>query len=125
MAMAKAVVVTASSGQTDMVLDRRGIDRDAGARPVCLLRQLAERAGIHLEANGLYVPPGDPEAMRRAIVYLLDHPEERTQLGQAGRRAVESLLTVDHFAERMAELVYQALDGRTSWPGRVAAPSAS
>jgi glycosyltransferase involved in cell wall biosynthesis len=126
MSMGKAVIVTATSGQTDMVLDRRGPNREAGAQPVSLLRQLAEQAGIDLEPNGIYVPPGNPEALRRAIVYLLDHPEERAQLGRAGRRAVESLLTVDHFAERISELVYQALDNHApAWPGRAVAQSAS
>ena len=58
-----------------------------------------------IEPNGFYVPPKDPEALQRAIVFLLDHPEERQRLGAAGRRAVERLMSVDQFAERIARVV--------------------
>lgn len=126
MAMGKPVIVTATRGQTDVVEDRRGSGRWGRPRPVSMLREIAERHGIHLEPNGLYVPPGDPDALRRAILHLLDNPEERTRLGQAGRRAVEALLTVDHFAERMSDLVNQALADRPrAWPDRAAASAAS
>jgi len=33
---------------------------------------------------GIIVPPGDKEVLERAILYLLDHPEKRRELGQAG-----------------------------------------
>lgn len=110
MAMAKPVVVTHTLGQTDVVEDRRMITRSAEPRlrSESLLRSLAHPAGVELEPNGFYVPPGDPAALRRAIAYLLDHPEERTRLGLAGRRLVESLMTTDQFASRMRELVEQA-----------------
>jgi glycosyltransferase involved in cell wall biosynthesis len=110
MAMGKAVVVTHSHGQTDMVEDRRAVTRGAAprARPVSLLRILAEQAGVPIEPNGFYVPPGDAPALRRAIVYLLDHPAERSRLGAAARHAMERLLTVDQFAARLRELVDEA-----------------
>jgi len=108
MAMAKPIIVTATEGQSDVVEDRRGNVRGMPARPVSYLRELADRYGIRLEPNGLYVPPGDPAALRRAILYLLDHPEERRRLGMAGRRTIERLLTVDQFADRMRTLAFQA-----------------
>lgn len=110
MAMGKAVIVTHSLGQTDVVEDRRTITRGAvpRTRPASLLRHFAEMAGMQLDPSGFYVPPGDAAALRRAIAYLLEHPEERARLGAAGRRTVERLMTVDHFAERMRELVDQA-----------------
>lgn len=106
MAMGKAVVVTQSRGQTDIVEDRRGRERGVPRpRPISLARVLADANGIDLEPNGFYVPPGDPGALRRAVDYLLEHPAERTHLGRSGRRLVEELFTVDDFAARMAELV--------------------
>jgi glycosyltransferase involved in cell wall biosynthesis len=114
MAMGKPVVVTATSGQTDVILDRRSVVRGTGPQPPSLLRRLAELEGVRVEPNGLYVPPGDPAALRRAITYLLDHPDERARLGMAGRRLVEQLMTVDHFTRRMANLVEQACIG---WDG--------
>jgi glycosyltransferase involved in cell wall biosynthesis len=110
MAMGKAVVVTHSEGQTDVVEDRRAVTRAAvpRLRPTSLLRCTADQAGTVIEPNGFYVPPHDPAALRRAIVYLLDHPAERARLGAAGRRAVEQLLTVDHFAQRLRDLIHEA-----------------
>lgn len=106
MAVAKPVVVSQSVGQTDVVEDRRrgarGVPR---SRRTSLLRMVAYESGVAPEPNGFYVPPGDPHALRRAIDYLLTHPGERAELGAAGRRAVESLLTVDHFAERVRAVV--------------------
>ena len=112
MAMGKVVVVTSTQGQTDIVEDRRRVVRGVPPRPVSLLYTIAEQHGVQIEPNGFYVPPGDPEALRRAIVYLLDHPKERADLGAAGRRLVQRLLTVDQFAWRMCELVAQARDSR-------------
>jgi glycosyltransferase involved in cell wall biosynthesis len=107
MAMAKPVIVTHSLGQTDVVEDRRTATRGAQlrVRPPSLVRDLAEVAGVPLEPTGFYVPPEDPDALRRAIEFLLGHPAERQRLGLAGRQTVERLLTVDTFAERIQHLV--------------------
>ena len=127
MAMGKAVVVTRTRGQTDMVVDRRVVARSDPARPspAGLLRTLADRQGESVDCNGLYVPPGDPQALRSAIVDLLDHPAERRQLGAAGRRAVERLMTVDHFARRIRILVERACrdDRRDASPNGAGAAS--
>ena len=36
--------------------------------------------------NGMLVPPGDIQALRQAILYLLEHPQERFQMGQIARQ---------------------------------------
>jgi glycosyltransferase involved in cell wall biosynthesis len=115
MAMGKPVIVTHSRGQTDVIEDRRSTTRGVlpRPRPVSLLRTIAEMTGVDIEPNGFYVVPGDPAALRRAILYLLDRPEERARLGAAGRRAVERLMTVDQFAGRMRDLVEQACSATT------------
>ena len=78
MAMGKAVVVTATRGQVDLV--RHG-------------------------ENGLYVPPGDPVALRAAIQRLLDDPDEARRLGMAGRALVEERLTLDAWVAQVAGVV--------------------
>jgi glycosyltransferase involved in cell wall biosynthesis len=114
MAMGKAVIVTRTQGQFDLVEDRRAATRspssDLPPRPRGhgLLRALAAQDGSELEPNGFYVLPGDAAGLRRAIVYLLDHPEERARLGAAGRRMVERWMTVDQFAHRLGDLVRDA-----------------
>jgi glycosyltransferase involved in cell wall biosynthesis len=107
MAMGKPVIATHTYGQTDVIEDRRSVTRGAQdrARPISLLRNVADEEDVPIEPNGFYVPPKDPEALQRAIVFLLDHPEERARLGAAGRRAVEQLMTVDLFADRIARVV--------------------
>ena len=110
MAMAKPVIVTHTEGQTDVVEDRRTITRGPNprARMPGLLHDVAQRAGIELEPTGFYVLPGDDAGLRRAISYLLDRPDERRRLGEAGRRAVERLVTVEQFGERLRTLVEEA-----------------
>jgi glycosyltransferase involved in cell wall biosynthesis len=107
MAMGKPVIVTHTYGQTDVIEDRRSVTRGAEerSRPVSLLRDVAEEADVPIEPNGFYVPPKDPAALQRAITFLLDNPEHRERLGAAGRRAVERLMTVDQFAERIARVI--------------------
>jgi glycosyltransferase involved in cell wall biosynthesis len=106
MAMGKPVIVSQSRGQTDVVEDRRGPARGLPRpRPVSLARILAAGRGLDVGANGFYVPPGDPGALRRALDYLLEHPDERRRLGRAGRLLVEQLFTVEEFAAHIGDLV--------------------
>jgi glycosyltransferase involved in cell wall biosynthesis len=128
MAMGKPVIVTHTYGQTDVIEDRRSVTRGAEerARPVSLLRDVAEEADIPIEPNGFYVPPKDPGALQRAITFLLENPEHRARLGAAGRRAVERLMTVDQFAERIArviELVSRPADDRPSLTTAASTPA--
>jgi glycosyltransferase involved in cell wall biosynthesis len=83
MAMGKAVIATRARGQVDVLHD--GIE-------------------------GLYVPPGDPAALRTAIVHLLEHPEEAERMGAAGRAAVLERHRLDDYARRIAELVLHTSD---------------
>jgi glycosyltransferase involved in cell wall biosynthesis len=75
MAMGKAVVVTRSRGQVDLV--RHG-------------------------TTGLYVPPGDPRALRQAIDHLMAHPEEAARMGREGRAYAEENLSLDQWVSRVA-----------------------
>jgi glycosyltransferase involved in cell wall biosynthesis len=116
MAMGKPVIVSHTLGQTDVIEDRRHATRGAvvRVRQRSLVRELAESAGLPVEQTGLYVPPGDPGALRQAITFLLEASEARQELGAAGRRTVESLLTVDHFAARIGQLVDSVVRYRAS-----------
>jgi glycosyltransferase involved in cell wall biosynthesis len=78
MAMGKAVVVTRTRGQVDVIRDGE---------------------------SGLYVPPGDPVALRAAVRYLLDNPAEAERMGRAGRAAVEARHTLDGWVAAIAEVV--------------------
>jgi glycosyltransferase involved in cell wall biosynthesis len=77
MAMGKAVVVTRTRGQVDLVKEGE---------------------------TGLYVPAGDPTALRNTIKHLLARPDEAARMGRAGRAVAESRLTLDGWVSRVVEL---------------------
>jgi glycosyltransferase involved in cell wall biosynthesis len=83
MSMERPVVCTATLGQTDVVVD-----------------------GV----NGLYVPPGDVEAMRQAIQRLIDDPDDAAAMGKRGRELVEVRGDVRRYAEIFARIVATQLE---------------
>ena len=74
-AMGKAVVATATSGQSDTIVDGE---------------------------TGILVPPGDPTALRDTIRGLLANPAERRRLGLAAHDAVRTYGTVEAYAATLA-----------------------
>ena len=59
--------------------------------------------------TGILVPPGEPSLLAVAIKGLLENPECRDSLGQAGRRRVEQLYSADLMAERTFQLYTRLL----------------
>jgi len=78
MAMGKPLVVTRSRGQVDLV--RHG-------------------------ETGLYVPPGDPRALRAALEHLLRRPDEAERMGRAGRAFAEARLPLERWVADVARVV--------------------
>ncbi len=105
MAMAKPVIVTATTGQRDVVRGRLW----TAAGPSDRLIGGPAAFGVDSDAGeaetGLYVPPGDPAALRTAIRHLLDHPAEAAVMGTAGRRLVEEWMNLDAFTRRVAAII--------------------
>jgi glycosyltransferase involved in cell wall biosynthesis len=82
MAMGKAVICTKVDGQRDVLVD-----------------------GV----NGIFVPPGDPRALRESIEYLWNHPEECERMGREGRKRVEQFHTLDLFVAGVQRAVEDAI----------------
>jgi glycosyltransferase involved in cell wall biosynthesis len=82
MAMAKPVVCSRSRGQTDIVVDGE---------------------------NGVYVEPGDPLALGKALQELLADPEAIRRLGAAGREFAVRACDVGVYAARLATAVDAAI----------------
>jgi glycosyltransferase involved in cell wall biosynthesis len=99
MAMAKAVIVSRTAGQTGVVTGPLIQDSQ--------FVEIGERAWP--EPTGIYVPPGDATSLRFAIEHLLAHPDEARRMGEAGRRHVEAELSLEHFVARMAPIIDPAL----------------
>jgi glycosyltransferase involved in cell wall biosynthesis len=64
---------------------------------------------VHGE-TGLLVAEASPEALADSMVHLVDHPEERTRMGEAGRARYQSLYTQRAFGRRMIEVLGPFLD---------------
>lgn len=90
MAMAKAVVVTATDGRSDVVED-----------------------GV----TGVLVPPGDPTALREAVTRLLADPRERRRLGANARVAAVRQFSLDLYASRLARHLQEVAADPSSRPG--------
>ena len=91
MAMGKAVIVSATGAQRDVIGD-------------------AETA--------VAVPPGDATAMREALLRLLGCPDERARLGSAARRAVERRFTLELYVDRLAGHLRELGSGWRDVPSR-------
>ena len=107
MAMAKAVIVSGTRGQTDVIRDPRNNGRGPIVRewwPGFLDNpDVAETLGRL--PTGFYVTPGNPNELRSMIQYLLDHPEVAEELGRNGRRVVEEYFDLDAFTQRFAATI--------------------
>ena len=78
------------AGAADLVLPSKLTNMLASGRPVIATTMAG--TGLHAEVDGcgICVPPGDPEALARAIVMLADRASLREEMGQAAaRRAAE------------------------------------
>jgi glycosyltransferase involved in cell wall biosynthesis len=65
--------------------------------------------------TGVLAPPGDEEAMARAIVSLLGDGQRRRALASAGRRRVEEQFTIQQTAAAM-EALFSAVSARPATP---------
>jgi glycosyltransferase involved in cell wall biosynthesis len=84
MAMGKCVVATRTHGQTDTIVDGE---------------------------TGVYVPPGDPAALRAAIERLLADREQAARMGLAARKFIEQHAGLDLFVKTVVQAVK---DGHSS-----------
>ena len=75
MCMGRAVIAFASRGIRDYVVDGE---------------------------TGILVEPGNAGALRQAIQFLLDHPQEAHRMGENGRRRIENGLNLDRYLEQVA-----------------------
>jgi len=82
MAMGKAVICSRVAGQRDVIVEG---------------------------TTGLYVPPGDPRALRGAIEHLWTHPEIASRMGREGRARIERYHTLDWWVREIRSIVQDAV----------------
>jgi glycosyltransferase involved in cell wall biosynthesis len=75
----------------------------ASGRPLLLAADgLARKLAIDEAHAGIYVEPGNPHALARAVLYLRNHPEEGRKLGAQGRAYASSQLNRDAMIEQLS-----------------------
>lgn len=90
-----------------------GFGMPAGEAMACGVPVISTSGGALPEVvgeAGVLVPPADSEALRREIVALLDDPERRRRLGEAGMERVRNSLTWRHAAEKTVRVYREAMD---------------
>lgn len=114
MAMGLPVIVTRTTGQSDVVIDRRSALRSNPRLKTNegFARSLAPNRPELQESNGFYVGVGDVEAMKKCICYLLENRAVASELGQRARRFAQEVLSIELFVERAIRLLTTACDGQ-------------
>jgi glycosyltransferase involved in cell wall biosynthesis len=111
MAMGKAVIVTRTQGQLDVVNDRRATIRGSKQRSgeAKFLKYFNSQHSD--KQTGIYVNPEEPEELRKAIKFLLDNPERAEEIGRNARLVLEEMMTLELFCQRIQEGIAKA-EGR-------------
>lgn len=80
-------------------------DYMAAERPVILAIDGVIREVIEHANAGIFVKPGDPQALAQAILSLYQNPEQSKQLGKNGRAYVIKYFDRDKIAEQLIQLL--------------------
>ena len=83
------------------------------SRPVVSSLIDGQRGAVDHGRNGLVVPVGDAEALRKTIVDLWEHPEESARMGREGRQTIVQRNGMDRFIREVAAVLQE-----TAAPGR-------
>ncbi len=81
-------------------------------KPVVATRVGALEEAVDHGVTGLLVPPRDESALALAIVDLLQNPEQRRDMGLAGRRKLDAEGAPDVVARQTMEVYRRAIDDR-------------
>ena len=73
----------------------------AMGRPVIVSHNVYIEDFVRDGENAVFVPAGDPEALRKQIRYLLDHPDDAARMGQRAREWVLDGFSVEAYVSRI------------------------
>jgi glycosyltransferase involved in cell wall biosynthesis len=78
------------------------------SRPVICSEIDGQRGAIDHGRNGLFVPVGDAEALRKVIMDLWASPEESARMGNEGRQTVLEYRRMDRFIRQVGDVIHKA-----------------
>jgi len=87
------------------VYPNKVFDYMAAGRPVLLAIDGVIREVVEQARAGVFVPPGDPQAMAQTVRRLKDDPDVRAEMGARGRAYVEEHFDRAELTEQLAELM--------------------
>jgi glycosyltransferase involved in cell wall biosynthesis len=87
-------------------------DYMAAGRPVALAIDGVIRSVVETAGCGLFVPPGDADALARVLRQLAADPERSRALGLAGRRYVEGHFSRHDLAHRLEALLQEMVNSK-------------
>jgi len=101
-----------------------GFGLPAAEAMACGTPVVASRAGALPEVvgtggGGILVEPESPQALAKGIAQLLEQPAARAELGQRGRRGVETAYAWSRVAEATAEVYAELVAERRGGPARI------
>ena len=64
---------------------------------------------VEKDVTGLLVPPEDPGALAKAIIFLLKNPLKASEMGKKGRERVEKYFTLHRHVKRIEEIYEELL----------------
>jgi glycosyltransferase involved in cell wall biosynthesis len=74
--------------------------------------EVASEEIIEDDVTGYCINPYDRNEFRQKWLYLIDHPDIRKKMGQAGRKACERKFTWNNHVRKLLELMDHRSDGR-------------
>jgi len=90
-----------------------GFGMPAGEAMACGIPVISTTGGALPEVvgeAGILVPPADKDALESAILALLDDPEKRKHLGEAGLKRVKNAFTWQHAAQKTIDIYRETID---------------
>jgi len=81
----------------------------AAGKPVICSRTKGQCDVVRDGETGLYVTPGDPRALREAITFLWNHPQEAERMGRQARAYIERFHTFDWWTAEVRSIVEDAV----------------
>lgn len=95
-----------------------GFGLPVGEAMACALPVICTTGGALPEVAGesaLLVPPGNPEALKDAILHLFDHPEKAEQMGKAGFKRVIKQFSWEIAARETTEVYKEVIYGHNKF----------